>query len=241
MLQTLSSLGRETARIVLHASCVACGGELPWRSRTASCCAACWGSLPALARSKCRFCAAPWDGDDPEFVCGPCLSDRIPVDWTEAWGSYRGALERVLHAFKFQRHDFFSDPLAGLIEENVLRRGDLEFDVVIPVPMHRAKARRRGYNQAELLARALARRLRLRCDPRLLSKTRDLDAQSKLPREARAVNVRGAFLASAQVADRRILLVDDVCTTGETIRACATELLRAGASRVAAAVVAKTE
>ena len=241
MLQTLSSIGRETARIVLHAACVACGGELPWRARTASCCAACWAALPAIPAAKCRFCALPWSGDDPGFICGPCLTDPLPVDWTEAWGCYEGSLERVLHAFKFNRHDFFAGPLAELVEAILRRRGDLDFDAIVPVPMHRAKVRRRGYNQAELLARALAKRIGIRCEPRLLIKTRDLDAQSKLARSARAANVQGAFLASPRVASRKILLVDDVCTTGATIRACASELVRAGAERVAAAVVAKTE
>ena len=220
---------------------MACGGELPWRARTASCCAACWASLPAISASKCRFCAAPWSGDDPDFICGPCLGNPLPIEWMEAWGCYRGSMERVLRAFKFKRHDFFADPLAELVERMLRLRGDLDFDAVIPVPMHRAKVRRRGYNQAELLARALARRIGVRCEPALLTKTRDLDAQSKLARDARAKNVRGAFLAPDRAASRRILLVDDVCTTGETIRACAGELVRAGAARVAAAVVAKTE
>jgi ComF family protein len=198
--------------------------------------------MPAIAASKCRFCAMPWSGDpDPDFVCGPCLTDPLPVGWTEAWGCYRGSLERVLHAFKFNRHDFFADPLAALVEQMIRARGDLEFDVVIPVPMHRARLRRRGYNQAELLARALARRLGIRCETALLTKTRNPAAQSKLPRAARSGNVRDAFQASPRVKSNRILLVDDVCTTGATIRACAAELVRAGAARVCAAVVAKTE
>jgi ComF family protein len=198
--------------------------------------------MPVISASKCRFCAMPWVGDaDPDFICGPCLADPLPVEWTEAWGCYRGPLERVLHAFKFNRHDFFAAPFAELIEGKIRARGDLDFDAVVPVPMHRAKIRRRGYNQAELLARALARRLGVRCETSLLTKTRDLAAQSKLPRAARSANVRGAFLASPRAASARILLVDDVCTTGATIRACATELARAGAARVCAAVVAKTE
>lgn len=169
------------------------------------------------------------------------MVDPLPVDWTEAWGCYRGSLERVLHAFKFKRHDFFAAPLAKLLEGVIRERGDLDFDAVVPVPMHRAKLRRRGYNQAELLARALARRIGIRCEPALLTKRHDRGAQSSLARNARAANVHDAFLASPRVASRRILLVDDVITTGETIRACARELVRAGATRIAAAVVAKTE
>jgi len=197
--------------------------------------------MPPIPASKCRFCAIPWSGDDPDFICGPCLADPLPVDWMEAWGCYCGSLERVLRAFKFKRHDFFADPLSELMETMLRARVDLDFDAVVPVPMHRAKVRRRGYNQAELLARALAKRIGIRCETDLLLKTRDLDAQSKLARQDRATNVRGAFLASPRVSSRRILLVDDVCTTGATMRACAGELVRAGAARVAAAVVAKTE
>ena len=107
--------------------------------------------------------------------------------------------------------------------------------------MHRSKLRRRGYNQAELLARAVARRLDARCERALLTKRGETPAQSKLARAARAANVRQAFTASPRADGLSILLVDDVSTTGETIRACAAALLRAGATRVCAAVVAKTE
>lgn len=169
------------------------------------------------------------------------MRDALPVGWTEAWGYYRGALERVLHAFKYERHDFFAAPLAGLIESTLRARGDLAFDAVVPVPMHRSKLRRRGYNQAELLARAVARCLGTRCDLSLLTKRGETPAQSKLARAARAANVRHAFAGSERAAEKSLLVVDDVTTTGETIRACASELLRAGAARVCAAVVAKTE
>lgn len=169
------------------------------------------------------------------------MRDPLPVAWTEAWGHYRGALERVLHAFKFERHDFFAAPLAELIESTIRARGDVAFDAVVPVPMHRSKERRRGYNQAELLARALARRIDAPCRPGLLTKRFETPAQSKLARAERAANVRRAFTASPRANGRAILLVDDVSTTGETIRACAGALLRAGAARVCAAVAAKTE
>lgn len=241
VLQTLSMLGRETVRIVLHASCVACDRPLLWRDRVGSCCRSCWESLPAITGAKCQTCALPWSGEDPEYRCGNCLIDPLPVEWAEAWGHYRGSLERILHAFKFSRHDWFSDPLAGLLAELLRSRGDLGFDAVTAVPMHRSKVRRRGYNQAELLARQLSRRLALPFEGDLLTKSVERVPQSSLPRAERAANVRNAFVAAKRAKQRSILLVDDVSTTGETLRACASTLQRAGATRICAVVVAKTE
>ena len=141
---------------------------------------------------------------------------------------------------KFQRHDFLDDALAALLDETLRERGDLRFDAIAGVPMSRTKERTRGYNQAELLARALGRRAGAGCDMTLLTRTAEERAtQSMLPKRERANNVRGAFAASSRVKGKSILVVDDICTTGETLRACATALTRAGASRVCAIAVAK--
>lgn len=237
VLQALSLLGRETARIVLHAPCVVCGGDLPWRDRKASCCGDCWSALPRITGAKCRSCAMPWSASESTtFRCIGCLDDPLPVEWTEAWGHYRGSLERVLHAFKFERHDFLDASLAELIADTLR---DREFDAIIAVPMHASKVRSRGYNQAELLARALAKRTGIANESRLLTKSVERRAQSKLARSDRAANVRGAFIASPRTEGKRVLLIDDICTTGETLRACAAAVQKAGAARVAAAVVAK--
>jgi ComF family protein len=169
-------------------------------------------------------------------ICITCSGDPLPVDWCDAWGEYSGGLERLLHAFKFEHHDFLDAPLASLLHE-VLR--DVGFDAIVPVPMHWTRQRRRGYNQAQLLAAALAKRIGIRSDERLLSKARETATQSTLSRGLRAENVRGAFEASPRVEALSLLLVDDVCTTGETFRACAAELRRRGASCVCAISVAK--
>src|SRR5215212_852887 len=156
----LSFLGREALRIVLPSWCIACERELPWRARTASCCASCWSALPKIDGAKCTSCAMPLVGSG-DALCIECILDPLPVDWCDAWGEYRGTLERLLHALKFERHDFLDDAFAALLDETLR---DREFDVIVPVPMHRAKERKRGYNQAELLARALARRIDVPCD-----------------------------------------------------------------------------
>ena len=148
-------------------------------------------------------------------------------------------MERLIGALKFRRHDFLDDALASLLEEVLRARGDFAFDVLVGVPMARTKERRRGYNQAELLARALARRCGIQCDMTLLTRRRERATQSTLPKREREANVRGAFAASSRVKGKSILVVDDICTTGETIRACASALMRAGAARVCAISVAK--
>ncbi|HEX6099366.1 MAG TPA: ComF family protein [Thermoanaerobaculia bacterium] len=235
----LSLVGREALRIVLPSWCVACERELPWRERKASCCGECWAGLPRIAGLKCDSCALPLPFADGATLCIPCLADPLPLQWCDAWGEYRGSLERLLGALKFQRHDFLDDALASLLEETLRARGDLEFDAIAAVPMTAAKERRRGYNQAGLLARALSRRIGVGCDMTLLGRAGERATQSKLPRRERAANVRGAFSAASRVKGKSILVVDDICTTGQTLRACATALLREGAGRVCAVTVAK--
>ena len=232
----LSIVGREALRIVLPSWCVACEKELPLLARTASCCGKCWAAMARIDGGKCRSCALPLDAGT---LCLACEVDPLPVEWTEAWGEYCGPLERVLQALKFERHDFLDDALSGLLEQTLRARGDLAFDAITAVPMHASRERQRGYNQAELLGRALARRIGLRCDMTLLQRRGERATQSTLPKRERAANVRGAFAASSRVKGRSILLVDDICTTGETLRACATALSGAGAARVCAIAVAR--
>ncbi len=242
LVDAASLLGRETLRIVLPAACAACGGELPWRDREASCCAGCWSALPRLEGVRCRRCASPWEGAPAGafYLCLRCASiDRDPIDRIDAWGAYRGGLEQLLVAFKFRRHDFLDAPLARLLVECWCTWSETAIDAVVAVPMHPRKQRERGYNQAALLARRFARAAGLPLVPRALRKTRDTAAQSSLHREERAANLRGAFAADPLVRGRRVLLIDDVCTTGATLRACARALRRAGAEGVAALTVAR--
>ena len=251
----MSSFGREALRIVLPSWCAACGRELEWDARVASCCASCWNAMRKIEMAKCRSCALPLPGcqvdqlsgyqvapdhlptrQPDNQLCIACIENPLPLAWCEAWGAYQGPLEKLLHALKFARHDFLDDALASLLEETLR---DRTFDVILGVPMHAAKERKRGYNQAELLARALSRRTGIPCDM-LLTRRGERAPQSLLPKRDRAANVRGAFTASSRVKGQAILIVDDICTTGETLRACANALIHEGASRVCAIAVAKT-
>lgn len=236
--RALSDIGREAARIVLGSPCVVCGRELPWVRRMGSCCAACWRNLPRL-EGRCLHCAVPAPEDCLDFLCIPCAAGESALEWLEAWGRYGGGLDRLVTAFKFLRHDFLASPLAELLLEAMGRREESAFDAMVPVPMHPARQRRRGFNQAELLARHLSRLSGIRCQSHLLVKTGEREIQSSLPREQRVANVRGVYRASQQARGQRILLVDDICTTGATLRACAEALVARKAARVCAVVVAR--
>ena len=174
------------------------------------------------------------DGDR----CLSCQERPTRLDWADSWGHYEGSLERILQAYKFERHDFLDDALAELLAELVYQHDD-SFDAIVAVPMHRTKLRRRGYNQSELLARSLAAITGVPSRSDLLVKRVDREAQSTLPRSARAANVRGAFEASPAVRGLSILLVDDIATTGETMRACAGALRRRKAAFLCAVTVAR--
>jgi ComF family protein len=113
-------------------------------------------------------------------------------------------------------------------------------DAILPIPLHRARLARRGYNQALELARPIASLLGLAVLPRALVRTRDTAPQTELDADARRRNLRGAFTAEADaIAGRRVLLVDDVVTTGATVREAAATLIRAGAASVAVAAAAR--
>ncbi|HVT44948.1 MAG TPA: phosphoribosyltransferase family protein [Thermoanaerobaculia bacterium] len=163
------------------------------------------------------------------------------MEWTDAWGEYRGGLELLLRALKFEGHDFLASALATLLAAvPSLHKPDAPgLDCVAAVPMHSRKLRHRGYNQADLLARHLARRVGVPYEPRMLVKQLDGVPQSTLPREERRRNVRRAFAGSPKAKGKRILLVDDICTTGETLRACSYALLNENAASVCAIVVAR--
>lgn len=238
--RTVLTIGREAGRIVLPSACVACGEELPWRHRVGSCCLECWSALEPVRGPRCRRCGTPWDAEteDEEWTCGRCIDGESPLAWSDAWGWYRGDLQAILHAFKFEGHDFLAPGLSSRLEAVLVSRKNERFDALVPVPLHASRLRSRGYNQAELLARSLSRRTGI-ASRNWLRRPVETRAQSTLPRAERVANVRRAFRAVSRVRGASILLVDDVTTTGETLRACARALREAGAGHVSAVTVAR--
>lgn len=172
--------------------------------------------------------------------CRPGGRPRLrAINLIRAAFPYRDPVPALLHAFKYRGLAPSGLALAGWMAGCLGRFPELgEPDALVPVPLHPVRLRERGFNQSDVLAEAVARRAR-RPLLRLLERTRATRAQWRLGRGAREGNLAGAFRALARLDGRRVLLIDDVCTTGETLEGCARVLKAAGAARVAAFVLAR--
>jgi ComF family protein len=158
-----------------------------------------------------------------------------------AFGQYGGALTRAIQRFKYEDHPHLARPLGALLRD-ACRRSRVAAEVVVPVPLHARRLVQRGYNQSALLAHHVAVELGVPVSTNALARVVDTAPQVELTRDARRANVDGAFrvVRAAPVEGRIVVLVDDVSTTGATLRACRHALLRAGVSRVTSVVVART-
>jgi ComF family protein len=158
-------------------------------------------------------------------------------DAAYSFGAYEGVLRDLIHLFKYGRVRTLARPLSGLLAQALPR--DEVFDATVAVPLYWIRRLKRGFNQSELLARGLARRTGIPV-MKALGRVRPTPTQAGLSNSARRLNVAKAFRAG-NVQGKRILLIDDVMTTGATAAACASALKQAGARRVALLTVARVD
>lgn len=195
-------------------------------------CIECLHDLPWLGQS-CSYCAAtlPEGG-----ICGQCMAAPPPQAFTLAALKYQFPLARLITGLKYRRQQALARVLGELLAVGVLEAahaGRLTWpDCIVPVPLHPWRQFRRGYNQAELLARTVARDIRRPVAIGWLKRVRNTPSQTSLSGSARRRNMRNSIVATPMVAGRHIAIVDDVITTGATVSECARVLTRAGAARV---------
>lgn len=240
------------------AACRVCGDPIEsWDLGAA--CRACWAN-PAITQiitgTVCFKCGVPTRAvltanpssasnskvtnvESKAWTCGRC--NPLPFSAARACGTYSGALEANILFLKSQPH--LCRRLASFINETFLRhRSALEADLLVPVPLHRARERARGFNQAEVIGRAISRGFDLPLDDGSLVRTRATERhRAGIDSIDRAQSVEGAFKVCRPrlVEGASILIVDDVLTTGSTIGAVTKTLMEAGARRVAVFTVAR--
>jgi len=202
--------------------CLGCGREGEFI------CFHCRPSLPYLQPPLCPRCGAP-------LPIEPCLckGTKWEIEGIRSPFRFEGLIRDAIHQFKYQNLKTLAPPLAALLEE-YLHFHPLPIEVIIPVPLHPKRLRQRGYNQAELLAGELAKLTRLPLMKQSLRRKRDTPPQIQATSaEERRANVADAFTCQdGQIQGKQVLLIDDVCTTGATLDACAKALKVSGATLV---------
>ncbi|OGA17379.1 MAG: hypothetical protein A3I63_00175 [Betaproteobacteria bacterium RIFCSPLOWO2_02_FULL_66_14] len=227
----LGRVAKAMAHQLFGGTCFLCRGA----AKTGLLCRGCDADLPRLAGECCPRCALPAPGG---AVCGRCLSHPPRYEATIAALAYAFPADALIQALKFRGELALAPLLAQLLVERLtaLRSPDW----LLPVPIARGRLRDRGYNQALEIARHVGRATGVPLAPQLCRRVRETPAQTDLPWDRRAANVRGAFEAGGALDGAQVAVLDDVMTTGATLDEIAATLKRAGAASVVNWVVART-
>ena len=239
----LATLQQEIGALLdffLPHACPLCGTEFS-PSSSQPLCRQCLGGIHPVNSPRCPRCSLPYPTEnDTDHLCERCLRHTPAFSWVVAAGQYRETLREAVHRFKYRGVIGLDRALGDLLAAAVLsERPGFRPDLLVPVPLHPGRLRQRTYNQALLLARRLARQWRLPVASRLLVRCRATAPQQGLNAEARRQNLRGAFALRAPVKDVRVLLIDDVLTTGATAETCCRVLLEGGAGEIGVAVLGR--
>lgn len=226
--------------LLLPHRCISCAKIL---AAEGALCTDCWNDIAFVSAPVCQCCGVPFElGEMEDLHCRDCLQKMPEFDRARSAFLYDEASRQLLLAFKHgDRTDLA--PHLGRFMERLIRDLDPMPDLITPVPLHRWRLLRRQYNQAALLAENLAQASGLEYHSDLVRRHRATKSQGHLSPGARQRNLRNAFDIRARdhayVADKHILLVDDVLTTGATLNACASTLKQAGAASVQAVTLAR--
>lgn len=234
----LRKLGDAAVDLLFPPRCVVCHRLGAWL------CAACIEEIEFIEPPICKGCGLPLEVDGAPPLCRQCQHTPPSVDALRASAYHSGPLREAIHEFKYRDLRSLAAPLGQLMAERwaVLASPEQEIDTIVPVPLHPRRERRRGYNQAALLAEALGTCLEKPVVPGVLARTRATAPQVGLNPTERRTNVQGAFRCmSNDLAGAQVLLVDDVYTTGSTLESACLALREAGVTSVQAYTLARAK
>lgn len=241
MISDMYHMAQGLTDLLFPPRCLACentpGGDTPF-------CHECASRITFIGDALCPSCGIPFGTTGGErHLCGDCIVLSPPFSLARALGVYESILMSAIHRFKYGGKIAVGNALGDIMASREYDSLHITgYDLIIPVPLHPSKLRRRGFNQALILARRIAKKYRIPLDFTTLRRTKPTPAQVELSGDDRRKNVRGAFAVETKraVEGRRVLLIDDVYTTGSTVKECARVLMRARASEVAVLTLART-
>ena len=239
----LQSFRRALVDLFFPPLCLVCKRPLASYESTFFCdrCAAGIAFIDSPLCCTCGIMFISRAGED--HLCGNCIESLPRFDRARAAGVYAGTLRNAIHRFKYRGDLLFAKPLGQLLAEHGRRLLNLDaLDLIVPVPLHRRRLRQRGYNQSLELARHLGACWGIAVAPEWLVRNRETPQQTTLSLHERSRNVRGAFTwTGPALSDKRVLLVDDVYTSGATADECAGVLKKSGAGAVEVLTLAHTQ
>jgi ComF family protein len=224
VLPQVSILKRVALDLLFPPYCIGCGEEGSYI------CGRCGRELPYISPPICTLCGRPLL---PGGSCPGCIGQPTSLDGVRAPFLFEGLIRKAVHDLKYHNLRALIPVLAGYLKE-YLTEDPLPGDVLVPVPIHPKRMRERGYNQSALLARELGRQTSMFCEESCLTRLTYIAPQAKLPSAAeRQQNTAGAFICKDdRLKGKRVILIDDVSTSGATMNACAIALKAAGAAAV---------
>lgn len=230
IVNTGAGLGRFILDLIFPPRCIVCSHLGTWL------CAECASDLPYIVGPVCHRCGIPLQQG---CLCTRCQRDPLNLERIHSVFLFQGPLRAAVHRLKYRNGRAVARPLGQLMAE-WWQEQRIPVDVIVPVPLHPRRLRERGYNQAALLAQVLGRQIDRPVRDQALERVRHTRSQMQLDAAARRSNVAGAFQCLEDgLGGRRVLLIDDVCTTGATLDACAEALQEAGATWVHALTLAR--
>jgi ComF family protein len=219
--------------LLIPARCPLCAGP----ASPGAACAGCITCLP-WNRVACPHCAEPLADAEP-YLCARCAAD--PPGYDRAWSAfrYKAPIDRAVQALKYSADFRQAAFLGSQLAQALAARTEPPPALLIPMPLHPARLRRRGYNQALLLAQAVGRSLKIEVATKVAARTRATEDQIGKSAAERRRNVRGAFAVNTDLAQRSVAIIDDVMTTGATAESLARACRKAGAQRIEIWTVAR--
>jgi ComF family protein len=228
---------RAAKNILFPPLCFYCGKKI----KEEFLCSQCFQNIEFMHPPLCRFCSRPIE-DNKTGLCKRCLYKKPSYDRVISVTFYKEPIITLIHLFKYKNYDYLEKFFSSLMAEHLLKIGFnfSEYDFITSVPIHPLRAKERGYNQSALLAHCLASRFRVRFRNDIIHQTIYKPSQTKLRQPQREKNIRDAFRVEKNVERKKIILIDDIFTTGSTVESCSLELKEKGVKTVTVITLSST-